>query len=76
MFKYLELSMANSCFNKAKYDEIIFVLLERDESAPDAIREWIKSRIRKGLNVASDAKLVEAESCAQQIENRHRGKSK
>lgn len=52
------------CMAKAREDEMTFVLLARDESAPATIRFWIAERIRRGKNQPGDAKLVEAEECA------------
>ena len=37
-----------SCITKAWDDEMIFVLLARDEAAPVAIEAWISERIRTG----------------------------
>lgn len=68
MNKYKERGQADSCFNRATEDEMIFVLLERDEAAPAAIREWIKERIKIGKNKPGDVKLIEAEKTAQYME--------
>jgi hypothetical protein len=62
--KFLELTSADSCINKAKPDEWVFVLLGRDLSAPVAIRAWIADRIKSGKNLLEDAQIVEAERCA------------
>lgn len=62
MLKRHELSDPNSCLNRAKDDEQTFVLLGRDESAPDAIRAWIDSRIRKGKNKPTDETIIDAEN--------------
>lgn len=64
MKKRDELNDPNSCLSKAADDEILFVLLERDNAAPVAIRAWIAERIRLGKNQPGDAKLIEAEECA------------
>lgn len=63
-----ELSNAGSCLNKAHPDEMIFVLRSKDRAAPAAIRAWIQERIRLGYNEACDAKLLEAECCAQAMQ--------
>ena len=68
MRKTNELSDPKSCINKAKDDEMVFVLLGRDAAAPVAIRAWITERIRIGKNVAGDALLEEAESIARTME--------
>ena len=68
MLKQNELSNPNSCLNKAKDDELIFVLLARDPAAPEAVRAWIKERIRLGKNKPGDAKLIEAAHWAATVE--------
>lgn len=57
------------CMAKAKDNEMTFVLLGRDASAPGTIRDWIARRIKDGLNLPGDAKLVEAEECARIMES-------
>jgi hypothetical protein len=44
MLRKEELSDPNSCLNRAKDNEMVFVLLERDPAAPVAIRAWIDAR--------------------------------
>jgi len=56
------------CMSKAEDDEMTFVLLGRDPAAPAAIRSWIAERLRTGKNVATDAKIIEAENCALRME--------
>jgi hypothetical protein len=55
-----EIKNPNSCFNKARPEELIFVLLERDEATPIAIQAWIEARIRLGKNSADDKQITEA----------------
>jgi hypothetical protein len=64
MLKSLELAEPNSCLNRAKNEERIFVLLARDPAAPKAIREWVKERIRLGKNRPDDPQMLEAIHCA------------
>lgn len=56
------------CYKNAKPDEPMFVLLARDPSAPDLVREWVLERIilmANGLKPTSDMDMVaEAERCA------------
>lgn len=40
MIKAEELANPESCINKALDNEMVFVLLERDKCAPEAIRYW------------------------------------
>lgn len=56
------------CMAKARDDEMTFVLLGRDPSAPVAIRAWIADRIRQGWNEPDDPKIVEADECARTME--------
>jgi len=64
MRKTEELADQNSCLNRAKDDEMLFVLLGRDIAAPAAIRAWCKERIRLGKNKRDDAQIREALACA------------
>ncbi|MCW8132650.1 MAG: hypothetical protein KIS92_20035 [Planctomycetota bacterium] len=61
MRKLEELANPQSCLNKAKDDEWLFVLLGRDVAAPQAVRAWIDERIRTGKNLRSDKQIIEAE---------------
>lgn len=68
MLKRDELSDPNSCLNKARNDELVFVLLERDVAAPATIRAWVEERLRLGKNQPDDPQIVEAIACADQME--------
>lgn len=68
MIKSRELTDPNSCMGRARYDEMTFVLLERDAAAPDTIRFWVSKRIRLGKNVLGDAQSTEALDCANKME--------
>lgn len=68
MLKQDEVEYTESCFNKARDDERLFVLLSRDPAAPVAIRAWVKERIRIGKNTPGDAQIVEALDCAERME--------
>jgi len=72
MKKDLEMSDPKSCLNKAKPDEMLFVLLERDHAAPKTIRTWIRERIKLGLNSINDPQILEAEACASYMESSRR----
>lgn len=48
MIKRSELADPNSCLNKAADDELLFVLIGRDEDMADTIRYWTRRRIRRG----------------------------
>lgn len=60
MQKREEILDPNSCLNRALPEEIIFVLLERDDAAPIAIQAWIDARIRLGKNAPDDKQISEA----------------
>ena len=75
MLKANELSAPFSCINKARDDEMLFVLLARDSCAPVAIRAWVEARILAGLNKRDDLKIIEALQCADAMEiQRQRGR--
>lgn len=60
MIKRDEENRADSCFNRALPDELMFVLLGRDAAAPAAIRAWVHERIRLGKNTHGDDQTTEA----------------
>ena len=68
MRKQQELTDPRSCMSRAKEDEMTFVLLGRDVSAPATIRFWVSERIRLGKNTREDPQIVEALQCAATME--------
>lgn len=72
MLKMHEASVPTSCWNKARLEERIFVLLSRDAAAPHAIREWAKKRIELGKNEPGDPQITEALDCADLMEREQR----
>ncbi len=68
MTKQEELNQPTSCLNKARDEEMIFVLLGRDEAAPVAIRAWCEERIRLGKNSEEDIQIRQAYMCARYME--------
>lgn len=70
MLKIDELRDSNSCLNRARDLEMLFVLLGRDAAAPATVRFWIEERIRLGKNSRGDEKIAEAENCARLMEQR------
>ena len=68
VLKTEELSNPQSCLNKARANERLFVLLARDPAAPDVIRYWVRKRIALGKNKMSDPQIVEALECAKKME--------
>lgn len=60
MRRDLEACSPSSCWNKARGNELVFVLLGRDPAAPAAIRAWCEARIKGGHNLATDAQITEA----------------
>lgn len=71
MKKLQEILKLGSCFNKAKPDEYIFVLLGRDVCAPDTIRFWATERMARGKNALNDPQIQEAFEVARAIEEIH-----
>ncbi len=67
MLKHDELSNPESCLNKARDHEPIFVLLGRDAAARHAIHEWIAARINLGKNKITDPQIIEALECARMM---------
>lgn len=63
MTKAEELANPNSCLNKAKDDEMLFILRAKDVCAPFAIAEWIRKRIEIRMNRWTDPKIQEANRC-------------
>ena len=70
MRKRDEIALPQSCWNKAKESEILFVLLERDEAMAETIRFWAAKRIEKGLNADGDPQIVEALVTANLLEGK------
>ncbi len=68
MLKIDEANNDDSCFNRAKDDEHIFVLLARDSAAPATVRFWANERIRIGKNQFHDRQIQEAFECARLME--------
>lgn len=68
MRKHDELSNPSSCMSRAKDDEMTFVLLGRDEAAPNIIRAWCRLRVELGKNTYADGQISEALECARTME--------
>jgi hypothetical protein len=75
MTKLEELSRADSCLNRAKDDELVFVLLGRDAAAPNTIRSWVQERVRLGKNRYHDPPIIDALQCAERMERGTCGKA-
>lgn len=73
MLKREELTNPESCLNRARDDEHVFVLLGRDPAAPAAIRAWVEERIRLGKNAPGDPQLADAAFAAAEMELRRHG---
>ena len=72
MLKREELSNPQSCLNRAKDHEMIFVLLARDKSAPPTLRYWTRERISRGQSPL-DAQIVDARLTADVMDDQHSG---
>jgi hypothetical protein len=68
MNKFDEFTKPSSCFNRAHADEMMFILLARDASAPVAVRAWIHHRLKSGKNVEGDPQIEEARHIASEME--------
>lgn len=68
MTKQENLDNPDSCLSRARPLERIFVLLERDDSAPNTIRFWVRERIRTGKNKPTDPEMLTALSEADDME--------
>jgi hypothetical protein len=68
MRKADELEDPGSCLNKARENELLFVLLGRDRCAPETIRFWASMRIASRKNQPGDRQIEEALKCADAME--------
>lgn len=68
MIKRKEAVDPTSYFNRADRDEMLFILLGRDKSAPDTIRFWCRKRIELGKNKPNDTQIITALRVAEQME--------
>lgn len=68
MIKGDELRLPDSCLNRARDDEMIFVLRGDDPAAGIAIRAWCRARILIGKNKPDDQKILEALACAKSMD--------
>ena len=64
MLKIDEANMPDSCWNKTKDDEYVFILRERDPQFAAIVMEWARQRVEHGQNKEHDAKIVEARKIA------------
>jgi len=68
MIKSDETTEPLSCWNKARDDERVFILLARDVAAPETLRFWAHHRIALGKNARFDRQIVDALDCADRME--------
>jgi len=68
MIKKFELTNSESCLNKARNEEMTFILLGRDLASAATIKFWIAERIRLGKNKETDPQIKEAINCAKIME--------
>jgi hypothetical protein len=73
MRKRDELTDQSSCLNKARDEELLFVLLGRDPAAPAAVRAWIEARIWLGKNHDGDPQIAEARRWVESVLAEQRG---
>lgn len=72
MIKRDEATLPNTCWNKAREDERVFVLLARDAAAPETLRFWANKRIELGNNDRFDPQIIEALADADRMEDEAR----
>jgi hypothetical protein len=76
MRKRDELADPQSCLNKARDDDWIFVLIQHDEDAPAAVRFWAHRRVARGKRAKDHPQIVEALAWADRVEaEQRRGQS-
>lgn len=68
MKKNDELTNPKSCMSRAADDEMTFVLLARDQAAPQTIRYWCYERMRLAKNKLDDPQIQEALKAADTME--------
>jgi hypothetical protein len=69
LIKIQEITDRTSCLLRADLHEMIFVLRAKDVAAPEAIRAWVRERIRLGKNTDGDEQTTEALECASFMED-------
>lgn len=72
MKKFEERMHKDSCWNKAKDDQYVFVMIDHDLAMPDTIRDWAARRVKLGLNKWEDPKIQSALEEALVIETQQR----
>lgn len=75
MTKSQNITDPQSCWNKAREDQEIFILIEHDEAYPNTVRRWANERIDLGLNNWGDAKIRSALASADLVEAKLRNKN-
>lgn len=76
MRKDLESTDPKSCWNRARPDQFVFVLLDHDVTTPGTIRDWVNRRIKAGKNKdVNDPQIAEALALADQIEKEQRAQA-
>lgn len=68
MRKQFELNDSESCLNRAKDNEMVFVLRGHDVAAPYTIRAWVQMRVTMRKNKADDPEIIEALEAANIME--------
>jgi len=66
-----EMFVLDSCLNKAREDEMLFVLLARDPAFPATVRFWAAERVRLGKDGPASPKVLSALACAAAAEREH-----
>jgi hypothetical protein len=76
MKKFQERLQSDSCWNKAKDEEYVFVLLERDATMASTIEYWCTMRVDMGLNTWEDEKIVSAMDLVNYLRGKQSGQAR
>lgn len=68
MTKRENIDNPNSCWNKARDDEQVFILLERDEAMAATLRSWADNRIRLEIDKSTSPKITAARRLADMLD--------
>lgn len=65
---------AQGCLARADDNEMVFVLLARDATAPMVIDIWCDARIACGKNEPTDHQIIEARKCAEVMREQYKSR--
>lgn len=68
MTKEQEIKDPDSCLNRARPGEMVFVLRAHDPCAAQLVRIWTDLRIFRGKNKPEDKQIMDALACADMMD--------